>query len=268
MLSAWPFQVQLVLELPDCPIHLTVRIGFDNFQYANRIALRHLPCWFFDFKNGVVAKWLRQRIANPPSWVRIPPTPLFFFLVKRTRPSVSFHAKGPTAHPSSGPTTNPSSGPTANPSSTPTTNPFSGPTVVSVFRANGPAVFLAQPEGLGKTHQQPRAKGPAVFRSQSASLTILIPLRPRTTQASPPRTRSSSDPPGGRVSSPRLCSDKTTRRLSQSAHVFAPLPLCLPTRISLVYYPSTLRANDQSVFRANRRIRLPGQRPSSFSSPA
>ena len=25
---------------------------------------------------GVVAKWLRQRIANPRSWVRLPPTPL------------------------------------------------------------------------------------------------------------------------------------------------------------------------------------------------
>ena len=23
-----------------------------------------------------MAKWLRQRIANPPSWVRLPPTPL------------------------------------------------------------------------------------------------------------------------------------------------------------------------------------------------
>jgi hypothetical protein len=25
---------------------------------------------------GAVAKWLRQRIANPPSWVRLPPAPL------------------------------------------------------------------------------------------------------------------------------------------------------------------------------------------------
>ena len=25
---------------------------------------------------GSVAKWLRQRIANPPSWVQLPPEPL------------------------------------------------------------------------------------------------------------------------------------------------------------------------------------------------
>jgi hypothetical protein len=27
-------------------------------------------------RQGAVAKWLRQRIANPPSWVRLPPAPL------------------------------------------------------------------------------------------------------------------------------------------------------------------------------------------------
>ena len=27
---------------------------------------------------GAVAKWLRQRIANPPPWVRLPPAPLLF----------------------------------------------------------------------------------------------------------------------------------------------------------------------------------------------
>ena len=27
-------------------------------------------------ENGSVAKWLRQRIANPPSWVQLPPEPL------------------------------------------------------------------------------------------------------------------------------------------------------------------------------------------------
>ena len=29
------------------------------------------------FREGAVAKWLRQWIANPPPWVRLPPAPLF-----------------------------------------------------------------------------------------------------------------------------------------------------------------------------------------------
>src|SRR5204863_31222 len=44
---------------PACPLLLTSIGRFTSFQI-----------------DGAVAKWLRQRIANPPSWVQLPPAPL------------------------------------------------------------------------------------------------------------------------------------------------------------------------------------------------
>ena len=38
----------------------------------SRLIVKNLP----EKVLGAVAKWLRQRIANPPPWVRLPPAPL------------------------------------------------------------------------------------------------------------------------------------------------------------------------------------------------
>ena len=56
---------------------------YDGYQGSlNFLFLLTIFAGFFKFlKRGAVAKWLRQRIANPPSPVRIRAAPLFLTLV-------------------------------------------------------------------------------------------------------------------------------------------------------------------------------------------
>ena len=56
------------------------RAGTLSFRQDNEPAQRTLFAENRSYRQGAVAKWLRQRIANPPSWVRLPPAPLLFFL--------------------------------------------------------------------------------------------------------------------------------------------------------------------------------------------
>ena len=54
---------------------------YDGYQGSlNFLFLLTIFAGFFKFlKHGAVAKWLRQRIANPPSPVRIRAAPLAFY---------------------------------------------------------------------------------------------------------------------------------------------------------------------------------------------
>ncbi len=67
---------KVCLAYADCRVHLTGRDGFPRF------ADRECHCWLVPAvprdrsQQGAVAKWLRQRIANPPSSVQLRPAPL------------------------------------------------------------------------------------------------------------------------------------------------------------------------------------------------
>jgi hypothetical protein len=75
--------VRVLADYADCPNLLTVRVRFPRFGGRSI--------------QGAVAKWLRQRIANPPSSVQLRPAPLGMRIGTHSRNDATrrFHVERP-----------------------------------------------------------------------------------------------------------------------------------------------------------------------------